>query len=92
MRSFSMTVNEQKEFPAPPAEFIRLATGGTQADIFLATGKADQETILAYFHEIGVFLNGSRAKVLDWGCGCGRLACHWASSADKVDLFGCDVA
>jgi SAM-dependent methyltransferase len=29
--------------------------------------------------------------VLDWGCGCGRVARHVSGAADETSFFGCDI-
>src|SRR5262245_7185517 len=30
-------------------------------------------------------------RILDWGCGCGRLTAHLLSIEDGPEVFGCDI-
>src|SRR5271165_1664602 len=75
--------------PVPPPEFIYLATSGSDMEVFLSTGAADQ----AY---VGTAIEQAKPqngllRVLERGCGCGRIARHW-ESARSVEFFGSDVA
>jgi SAM-dependent methyltransferase len=75
----------------PPPEYIYLATSGNDTEIFLATGAADQQHVVSAIDRAGVEPASGRLRILDWGCGCGRIARHWDSTGD-VELYGCDVA
>jgi len=75
----------------PPAELIYLATAGRDENVFLATGLADRDHVAGFLEAENVRPSKSKIKVLDWGCGCGRIARHWQSEP-AVELFGCDVA
>jgi SAM-dependent methyltransferase len=80
----------QPPFAIPPLEFIYLATAGNDTGVFLATGVADQQHVVRAIERAGMGAN-EQLRILDWGCGCGRIARHWVS-AQNVQLFGCDVA
>jgi SAM-dependent methyltransferase len=81
----------------PPADMMFLATAGRDKDVFLATGLADRDHVLSFLNAAGVRPQADRGqadrlRILDWGCGCGRIARHWEPFASKVELHGCDVA
>ncbi|MFZ2104931.1 MAG: class I SAM-dependent methyltransferase [Roseiarcus sp.] len=85
-------MNKIAVYPLPPKEFMFLATGGTDENVFLATGRHDQETVLALLKGAGLDQTNKNSRILDWGCGCGRLARHWAPPLENVELYGCDIA
>ena len=33
----------------------------------------------------------SAQRILDWGCGCGRLSSHFLSFLEAAEVFGCDI-
>jgi SAM-dependent methyltransferase len=66
--------------PIPPAR-LRVLVGSTDPAQFLAEGRAAAAAISR-----AVEVRGS---VLDFGCGCGRTARHWAGR--ELDLHGCDI-
>lgn len=80
------------ESPVPPAEMMMLATGGKDKDVFLTTGSVDKNFVLRFLQGAGLDISKGKSRILDWGCGCGRIARHWESLKANVDLFGCDVA
>ena len=84
-------LRHQQEIPVPPDDLIFLVVGARNiTPQFLATGAADLNSIKALLDEAEFKLKpGSR--VLDWGCGCGRVARHWAPKADEIYLYGCDI-
>lgn len=77
--------------PYPSPELIFLVTHGRDPVVFEATGAADLNWVRRAVREAGLVLPGKGLKVLDWGCGCGRLARHWLNEAADVELFGCDI-
>lgn len=77
--------------PVPSPDLMFLVTHGRDADVFLDCGEADLRLVRRAVEEAGVNLPETGMRVLDWGCGCGRLARFWAAEADKVELFGCDI-
>jgi SAM-dependent methyltransferase len=75
--------------PVPPSEFMFAATSGSDERVFLETGAADQAHVAAIIRK--VLPESNNLRILDWGCGCGRIARHW-ESYKLTELYGCDVA
>jgi SAM-dependent methyltransferase len=65
-----------------------LGSGRWELEAFLATGPPDVEAVLATCEELG--RPAGRARVLDFGCGIGRLARPFASRFEEY--LGVDVA
>jgi SAM-dependent methyltransferase len=75
--------------PVPSAQ-LRVRVGPSHADLetFLTTGEQHArlvEDLLATQQTTPE----TTAPILDFGCGCGRVARHWQQR--EVDLHGCDV-
>jgi SAM-dependent methyltransferase len=77
--------------PFPPEELIFLVTSGNDSAIFNATGAADLDLIRRSLAEAGFNPGNGPYRVLDWGCGCGRIARHWEDGIGQIELFGCDI-
>lgn len=88
--------------PLPPPRLRLLVDGRTgDADAFLRVGAQMCESIRDAVTESGAAVGGMRA-VLDFGCGCGRVARHWRSSfhdlyrrkderrVEGPEIHGCD--
>lgn len=75
--------------PLPPAR-LRLLVDGRSADgdRFLSIGEAMFESIRDAVADAGEPEAAPR-RILDFGCGCGRVARHWAG-VEGVELHGCD--
>jgi len=73
--------------PLPPPGLAR-RVGGTEGEQFLAQGRRVQQTILASLPAEWSFAG---ARVLDFGCGVGRVLRHFAAEAPAAELHGCDV-
>jgi SAM-dependent methyltransferase len=71
--------------PLPPAALRVLVTETADPTLFLLGGAASAEVICNGLDDAGVELAGT---VLDFGCGCGRVARQWAGLG--LDLHGCD--
>jgi Methyltransferase domain len=81
----------QERIPIPTDDLIYLVIGsGNNIPHFLATGGADLKSIKTLLDEAKFELK-SGSRILDLGCGCGRVARHWERHADDIDLFGCDI-
>ncbi|MGA7386139.1 MAG: class I SAM-dependent methyltransferase [Methylocella sp.] len=81
----------QKWVPIPTDDLIHFVVGpGNNIPQFLATGAADLKSIETLLAEARFELK-SGSRILDWGCGCGRVARHWEGHAGDIDLYGCDI-
>jgi 2-polyprenyl-3-methyl-5-hydroxy-6-metoxy-1,4-benzoquinol methylase len=61
--------------PLPPAQLMFLVQGTTNVREFLTDGRGSAQGILDVLHGSGIDI-GSSMRVLDFGCGCGRVIRH----------------
>jgi SAM-dependent methyltransferase len=75
--------------PLPPALLRVRVTASPEPDEFLRSGKEGAELIRrTVANHVGSGIE-SLGALLDFGCGCGRVARYWAR-LDGPDVFGCD--
>ena len=75
--------------PLPPPRLRLLVDGRSgDGDLFLKMGAQLCDSIQVAAAESGTAV-GSMQAVLDFGCGCGRVARHWAGVAGP-EVYGCD--
>lgn len=75
--------------PLPPPRLRLLVDGrSSDSDSFLWLGSQMCDSIRAAAAAAGTPVEGMGA-VLDFGCGCGRVARHWAA-VEGPELYGCD--
>jgi len=75
--------------PIPPPRLRVLVDGrGGDAEQFLLVGGQMSDSIRAAVDSSGTALEGMGA-ILDFGCGCGRVARHWAT-VDGPEIHACD--
>lgn len=75
--------------PVPPPRLRLLVDGRTgDADAFLRLGAQMCSAIQGAVAAAGVPAERVRA-ILDFGCGCGRVARHWAA-VEGPEVYGCD--
>lgn len=72
--------------PVPPPDLLYLVAGTTDVHWFLHAGKLAYESIRSALRGE---TQGELGKVLDFGCGCGRVLRYWRT-ANGVQLFGTD--
>lgn len=83
----------QRALPVPPPEFMFLVSGkGLRDDPakFIPAGHRAHRRLLAALEQAGVNLYRQR-RVLDWGCGCGRVIRHWLPFVDTHRIHGSDI-
>jgi SAM-dependent methyltransferase len=61
--------------PLPPAQLMFLVQGTTNVREFLTDGRGTAQGILDVLHGSGIDI-GSSMRILDFGCGCGRVIRH----------------
>jgi 2-polyprenyl-3-methyl-5-hydroxy-6-metoxy-1,4-benzoquinol methylase len=81
----------QEEIPAPPEDLVFRVAGHRDIPGFLASGGSCMGYIRDALLAAGVDPASGTKHVLDWGCGCGRIARHWAQYLPYIDLHGCDI-
>jgi SAM-dependent methyltransferase len=75
--------------PVPPAQLrVRVGPAHGDLDYFLRTGERHARLVRTLLEQHGEGPEAS-APILDFGCGCGRVARHWHGA--DVGLHGCDV-
>lgn len=75
--------------PTVPPPALRGITAAPEEEVFLWTGARDLSYILKLFHDHGGPLPAI-PNVLDFGCGCGRLA-RFLSLSRNYRAYGCDA-
>lgn len=75
--------------PVPP-EVLRRITAAPEQEIFLWSGARDIETFMEIYGRFGEHAAGTQARVLDFGCGCGRLT-RFLNMSNLVEAFGSDI-
>lgn len=76
------------ELPVPPARLRVLVTGTSDLDRFLRTGRAHAALVADMVKRSGTSLPELDA-ILDFGCGCGRVARWWADLSGP-EIYACD--
>jgi SAM-dependent methyltransferase len=75
--------------PVPPPRLRLLVDGRTgDAEAFQRLGAQMCDSIQAAAAAAGAPVERMRA-ILDFGCGCGRVARHWAA-VEGLEIYGCD--
>ena len=75
-------------FPMPPPKLIYLVTGQFDAEAFYNNGLLGVTCIREILRRHGLDVNAF-SKVLDFGCGCGRVIRHW-KAVTGAKLYGID--
>ncbi|HKP89120.1 MAG TPA: class I SAM-dependent methyltransferase [Thermoleophilaceae bacterium] len=79
---------EYAGLPMPPARLRVMVDSGGDPQRFHRVGALNRDTILRTLERAGTEI-ASLGSILDFGCGCGRVARHWAN-LDGPELHGCD--
>jgi SAM-dependent methyltransferase len=75
--------------PLPPARLRLLVDGRSgDAELFLRVGAHMADSIRTAVTDAGTEIEGVGA-ILDFGCGCGRVARHW-TALEGPEVHGCD--
>jgi SAM-dependent methyltransferase len=76
------------KYPLPAPHLRALVTGRADADFFVESGREQMQFIQNFLEQNGAPVSEMN-RVLDFGCGCGRLA-RWLSALPQGVLAGCD--
>jgi SAM-dependent methyltransferase len=79
---------DERGVAVPPGYLRMLVAGTTSREAFLDSGRQAAESIRSVVAEAGMDLDRCDA-VLDFGCGCGRVARWWPSDV-RTEWHGCD--
>ena len=77
--------------PPPPADLVRSSSCGASAQVHLWSGTEDI-LLLKDLMEMYPAPKAEIRQVLDFGCGCGRVARHALRGLGGTQLFGADVS
>lgn len=81
--------------PPLPPDALRRITADDAPETFLWTGLVDVEGMLGLCHQYGAGSERNeqalRPRLLDFGCGCGRLLRFLSGHGDLFELHGADV-
>jgi len=75
--------------PVPPVPLMLRVTGSDQSDFFRADGMRIFADLAAAVERHGGFNRVGR--MLDWGCGCGRLTAHFLADGRVAEICGTDI-
>jgi SAM-dependent methyltransferase len=75
--------------PTPPADLMHRVTQTRDRQFFKLWGLKCYGDFLEFFRRHS---DPARTRrLLDWGCGCGRLSVHFLADRSGPEVFGCDV-
>jgi SAM-dependent methyltransferase len=87
--------DREQQAPLPPRRLALRAGVPDPADVFAsyrAVGRDSRTTILQLLESSGVgFAFGAGRRVLDFGCGSGKVMRHFLPEAEVCELWGCDI-
>ncbi len=82
-----MTEEDKKHQTMPPPHLMKRVSGNTDADTFNQVGS---RAAVKSWEAVTTYADGAVRDLLDWGCGCGRVAAHIADGHPELSLSGCD--
>lgn len=80
-------LSSHPSFPLPPDELL-FETGQLNYQWYLESGRTAAAEFASYFHQ---FHPSPAKKVLDWGCGVGRVTRHLPEFFPEADITGIDI-
>lgn len=75
--------------PIPPPALMARVSGSDNPDFFRADGQRTFADLAAAVERHGGF--GAVRRMLDWGCGCGRVTAHFLADARVAEVNGVDI-
>lgn len=76
-------------FPSPPAECTIRVANTSNDHFFKVGGLKVFGDFMAAVRRYGSI--SAMKRMLDWGCGCGRVIVHFMAINDGPEVFGCDI-
>jgi SAM-dependent methyltransferase len=76
--------------PLPPDDLMRLVSGHADRQAFDVSRVHSVDKLLGFLSDAGVD-HARFGRVLDFGCGCGRVVAGWVLKQLDVELHGCDI-
>ena len=76
--------------PIPPSQLIYRVAGHEDAGAFLHSGKDSLKDFEEALASVGAQFTDFE-KILEWGCGCGRIMRHMRKIKKHAKLYGCDI-
>ncbi len=74
-----------------PSPFLMYKVAGTVDEAwFINSGKASLVDLEIALSTVGYNLTDFK-KILDWGCGCGRITRHMSEIKNYAEIHGCDI-
>jgi SAM-dependent methyltransferase len=86
-----MTAREPRDLPMPPLDLVRRIGLSEEEDpqrSYLDSGLESRELIEAH---LPADWSWAGKRVLDFGCGVGRVLRQFAAEAEEAEFFGCDL-
>ena len=75
--------------PTPPPELMKRVANTDDPRFFAIGGRKTYGEIIDAIHRHRELRSARR--VLDWGCGCGRVTVHLLADPGVPEVFGCDI-
>lgn len=75
--------------PTPPPQLMHRVARTSDSRFFKMWGLKCYGDMQAFFRRYAA--PEPTAKLLDWGCGCGRMTAHFLMASGGPDVYGCDV-
>lgn len=78
----------RSNFPLPPPDLMRLSVSWADDERFIARGISSFNKVISAFELAGQNPKKTQ-KLLEWGCGCGRMTRH--AIEQGYDVYGVDI-
>jgi SAM-dependent methyltransferase len=80
---------EFEDMPVPPPELMQRVSGSPDPRFFNADAVRSYTEFVEALARHGD--SGSISRMLDWGCGCGRVTRCFLRAHPRIEVYGCDI-